>query len=141
MEDVALMLIDAIGSESGGIKAGEVTATCRTEKADEIPNQYELLKTNIRTSPGNTNYLDGVYVTLAPLARRPIFQVRFPNPSYCQAFKEAYEKCYVTVQKETEFERLILPSGRCIKVAAKAILVKEDWAGLIEALEPPRSSP
>lgn len=139
-EDVALTLIDVLG-DSDGIRPGSVTAECLSAKVDRITDQYEILLSKIHNNPGTTHYIDGLYVTLMPTGRRPVFQVRYPNRKYCAPFVEKYKECYAKAPEELEHDRRVLPSGRCIKEAAKAIRVTEDWEGLIERYEPQPSSP
>ncbi len=134
LDNVALTLIDVLG-DNDSIAPGTVTAPCLTAKDDKIPDQYEILKEKIRFQPGTTHYLNGVYVTLAPSSRRPLFQVRYPSPRYCGAFVEAYERCYRSSPRETAFDQAVLPAGNCIKEAAASLRVDEHWEGLLEEQE------
>jgi len=131
LSNVAITLIDVLG-DGDQVIAGKVSTRCASEKTDGITNQFEMLLRKIIGSPGNTHYLNGVYVTLAPSGRRPVFQIRYPDPKYCDAFVKDYESCYAAASKESDPERALLPVGHCVKEAASKLAVTEQWEGLIE---------
>ena len=131
LPNVAITLIDILG-DGNGILPGQVSTRCLSQEDDRISDQFVVLIQKIAANPGNTHYLNGVYVTLAPTGRRPIFQVRYPDPKYCADFVENYEKCYADSAKKTDPDKLLVSAGECVKVAASKLSVVENWAGLIE---------
>jgi hypothetical protein len=134
LPNVAITLIDVLG-DGNGILPGQVTTRCLSQEEDNISDQFVVLIQKIAGSPGNTQYLNGAYVTLAPSGRRPIFQVRYPDPKYCADFVDNYEKCYATESKVSDPAKIIGPVGTCVKAAASKLNVVEDWEGLIEQYE------
>ncbi|RYZ59105.1 MAG: hypothetical protein EOP07_05055 [Proteobacteria bacterium] len=131
LPNVAITLIDVLG-DGNGILPGQVTTRCLSQEEDNISDQFVVLIQKIAGSPGNTQYLNGAYVTLAPSGRRPIFQVRFPDPKYCADFVDNYEKCYATESKISDPEKMMAPVGTCVKLATSKLTVTENWEGLIE---------
>ncbi len=131
LPNVAISLIDVMG-DGNNIRAGQVTTRCLSQKTDGISDQFEMLVRKIVGSPGNTHYFHGVYITLTPGGRRPMFQVRYPDPKYCDAFISSFESCYAEATKGGMPEQIMGPASECVQVAAKGLNVTEDWAGLIE---------
>ncbi len=134
-DDTALVLIDVLGDQDT-IKAGSVTAECLSAKIDKITDQYEILLEKIRNQPSSTHEFEGLYVTLLPSGRRPIFQVRMPDRKYCAPFVEAYRACYERAPKESDYDKIVLPAGRCIQDTAGKLGIKEPWGGLVERYSP-----
>ncbi|MBC7658327.1 MAG: hypothetical protein H7249_01315 [Chitinophagaceae bacterium] len=135
LSNVAITLIDALGDRNN-IEAGQVTAPCLATIDDAITDQFTMLLQKIRAYPGSTTYLNGVYVTVAPGDRRPIFQIRYPAPEYCAPFVAAYKACFSKSRQAEDAEKQIGATGACVKEAAQSLHVKEDWSGLIEEHTP-----
>lgn len=131
LPNVAISLIDVMG-DGNNIRAGQVTTRCLSQKKDGISDQFEMLVKKIVGSPGNTHYMNGIYVTLTPSGRRPIFQVRFPDPRYCADFESNFESCFAKITLGSEPEQILGPSGDCIQEAARKLKVTEEWEGLLD---------
>jgi hypothetical protein len=130
--DVALSLISVSGDSLGRIRPGQVTSPC-ISLSKGGSDQYEVLQSKIIENPYDTTYVDNAYITKSSYSRVPIFQVRYPDPRYCEPFVSAYDACYGKDSKalpknDAQTERVLT----CIKQALKKAGIKENWKSLMD---------